>query len=189
MLRMMYVRNSASARDRPILFTKGSFLPLEEAAPLTDLTHALLRAAQVRSPDSILEYSRPQLCLFAPGAELDGARDHIQDLQDAGINDPVQVTVIHYSESEHNIRQECTNLCNHLQEKDVWQLQGPGLLLLPWHHHLLYMTQMQASIWRATSSARTLCRSTGSCRPSTVTSPERAAETGREGDVGGWAGG
>ena len=125
----VYIRNSASARDRPILFTEGSFLPLVEAAPLTDLTHALLRAAQVRSPDNIVIYSRPQLCLFAPGAEVDGARDHIQDLQDAGLNDPIQVTVIHCSESEHNIRQECTTLCNHLQEKDVWQLHGPRVTI------------------------------------------------------------
>ena len=79
----------------------------------------------MRSKDRVLLYSRPQLLLFSPGAEEEGARDHIRDLCDAGCNALRQITMMHHSESKHNVTQEAMIIYNNLVVKDVFQLHGP----------------------------------------------------------------
>ena len=85
----------------------------------------------------MLIYSRPQLLLFTPGAEEEGAKDHTRDLHDAGCNELRQLTMISHSEDPHNITQEAMIIYNALVAKDVFQLHGPRVNL----HRPAYATE------------------------------------------------
>ena len=69
-----------------VAIREGSMLPLRDP-PSGDFAELLRRAARQATPELTVVYTRPQLFIFAPGADPDPARDHALDLIDAGLTD------------------------------------------------------------------------------------------------------
>ena len=103
---------------------KDEMLPLREATggKFDDIFVESTRKAKT---EVMVMYTRPQIFMFAPGAERQDARDYALDLIDGGLNDIKTETIVQHDDTEHNLRQVARQLYWKITSRDVWRLRGP----------------------------------------------------------------
>ena len=123
----IYLQTVADTRDI-VEIKQGCMLPLRET-PNEDFAKMLCRAVRRAKAEPTVVYARPQLCVFAPGAERDSARDYALDLVDAGLTEMHQVTLVSAEDCDHNITQEARTLYRTIVDRDRWLLRGPKVTM------------------------------------------------------------
>ena len=124
----IYLQTTADARQITEI-RDGEMLPIQEPQKV-DLDTLLCKAVKTAKPDLLEIYRRPQLFVFAPGAEKEASRDYALDLIDAGLGEMHQATVIGIDECEHNITQEARALYVRMASRDRWMLKGPKVKMV-----------------------------------------------------------
>ena len=119
----IYLQTTANPDD--IFEVKeNEMLPLREATG-GKFDDIFVKATRRSKTEMMVMYARPQIFMFAPGAERQDARDYALDLIDGGLNEAKMETIVQRDDTEHNLKQIARQLYWKMTSRDVWKLRGP----------------------------------------------------------------
>lgn len=103
---------------------ENEMLPLREATG-GKFDDIFVKATRRAKTEMMVIYARPQIFMFAPGAERQDAKDYALDLIDGGLNEAKVETLVQRDDTEHNLKQIARQLYWKVTSRDVWKLRGP----------------------------------------------------------------